>query len=859
MAPGQGKPQQQQQNGQKKKGYNPYNKFKNRNWKKKKPNNENGSRPNNDGESNQQPSHPLPASPTKIVQTPITTYIDITEQPERYRGWSLYFPDTKKESDPSYLSVCQLFEDYFERMKDIYNYAEIEQKQSFTINYKEVIEDEAFKDKRDTWVLFFSDQNEITMRIIGLAMHQRIVDEQEEKDRQAASDCHHPTVPLVNLPIIHARLINFEPMIELKNVKAQAYGKFVSIRGVVVRVSNSQCLVIRLAFECSTCRHTFGVTCENGKHTEPDRCPTPGCTGRSFVQQRSHPLTTIIDWQTIRLQEVSAETSKAPGRIPQTIECELTNDLVNSAIPGDVVVVSGVVKLMADDSGGLRKTSDQSLLQVYIDVNSVVNQRLNASEGTSSGNNLMNTMDFSLFDLYGIRQIQQQKNVLKLLVHSLCPSIYGHELVKAALLMALFGGFVRGEDGISHIPIRSDPHILIVGDPGLGKSQLLHACISVAPRGVYVCGTSSTQSGLTVTLHKDKDGEFMLDAGALVMAHQGCCCIDEFDKMVTQQQVLLEAMEQQCVSIAKGGIMVSIPARTCVIAAANPVGGHYNKAKTVAENLKLKGPILSRFDLVFILIDRADDELDYRLSEHVLAQHNRSIRSSHNNTSTTSNRTDYDVGVANPQQTNRTQSTIKEAIPLLDSLRLKPGETIEPVGPGLLQKYIAYARRYVKPRLTSEAVEILKKFYFELRHAHQRDGSTPITLRQLESLMRLTEARAKLELREECTKCDALEVVQIMRASMIDTYTDENGELDFTRQQHGSGMSRSSDFKKMINAIRTVCEKKKNTLFSTTDLKQLATDIKIKMDRFDELLTKLYDNGFLLRKGAGLYQASLIE
>lgn len=136
---------------------------------------------------------------------------------------------------------------------------------------------------------------------------------------------------------------------------------------MVVRVSNCQCLVIRLAFECSTCRHTFGVTCENGKHTEPERCPTPGCNGRSFVQQRSHPLTTIIDWQTIRfdgnrliskrircsifrLQEVASEASRAPGRIPQTIECELTNDLVNSAIPGDVVVVSGVVKLMVDDS-----------------------------------------------------------------------------------------------------------------------------------------------------------------------------------------------------------------------------------------------------------------------------------------------------------------------------------------------------------------------------------------------------------------------------------------------------------------------------------------------------------------------------
>ncbi|CAF4492176.1 unnamed protein product, partial [Rotaria sp. Silwood2] len=556
------------------------------------------------------------------------------------------------------------------------------------------------------------------------------------------------------------------------------------------------------------------------------------------------------------LQEVASEASRAPGRIPQTIECELTNDLVNSAIPGDVVVVSGVVKLMVDENSGIRKISDQSLLQVYIDVNSVVNQRLNTSDGALGGNSLMNTMDFSLFDLYGIQQIQQQKNVLKLLVHSLCPSIYGHELVKAALLMALFGGLVRNEDSASHIPIRSDPHILIVGDPGLGKSQLLHACVSVAPRGVYVCGTSSTQSGLTVTLHKDKDGDLMLDAGALVMAHQGCCCIDEFDKMISQQQVLLEAMEQQCVSIAKGGIMASIPARTCVIAAANPVGGHYNKGKTVAENLKLKGPILSRFDLVFILIDRADDELDYRLSEHVLAQHNRSIRSSHNNTTVSLNRSENEAVPVNHRQ-QQLLATLYEDIPLLEQLRLKLGESIEPVGPNLLQKYIAYARRYVKPRLTREAIDILKKFYFQLRIAHQRDGTTPITLRQLESLMRLTEARAKLELREECTESDAQDVIQIMKASMIDTYTDENGELDFSRLQHGSGMSRAAE--KMMNAIRCISEKKKSPLFSTAELKQIATDIKINMDRLDELLIKLNDNGYLLKQGHNLYKVFLIE
>ncbi|CAF1608874.1 unnamed protein product, partial [Didymodactylos carnosus] len=296
-----------------------------------------------------------------------------------------------------------------------------------------------------------------------------------------------------------------------------------------------------------------------------------------------------------------------------------------------------------------------------------------------------------------------------LLVQSLCPGIYGHEIVKAGLLLGLFGGRTKSDDSSGKIPIRGDPHILIVGDPGLGKSQLLHSCVNVAPRGIYVCGTSTTTAGLTITLHKDTGGDMVLDAGALVLSHQGCCCIDEFDKMSTQQQVLLEVMEQQCVSIAKAGIIASVPARTCVLACANPVGGHYDKSKTVAENLKMKGPILSRFDLVFILIDRPNDELDFRLSEHVLAMHNRST----SNVSRTSSQISC-------QKQSKDSGTQQDA-PLIERLRLKQGETLDFVPHILLQKYIAYARRYVHPKLLPEAIAVLKTFYLELRSAHQHE------------------------------------------------------------------------------------------------------------------------------------------
>ena len=227
----------------------------------------------------------------------------------------------------------------------------------------------------------------------------------------------------------------------------------------------------------------------------------------------------------------------------------------------------------------------------------------------------------SAADLHGIADVAAEPNLLQLLSHSLCPPIFGHEVVKAGLILGLFGGTHRGvTDPQQAVGSRADVHVLVVGDPGMGKSQMLTATAALAPRGVYGCGNTTSSSGLTVTVVKDAaTGDFALEAGALVMGDQGCCCIDEFDKMSGgEQQALLEAMEQQSISVAKAGIVCSLSARTAVLAAANPVGGHYSNAKTTAENLKLPPNILSRFDLIFVLLDRPNVHMDELLSAHVI-------------------------------------------------------------------------------------------------------------------------------------------------------------------------------------------------------------------------------------------------
>ncbi|KAG7273010.1 hypothetical protein CRUP_011894 [Coryphaenoides rupestris] len=362
------------------------------------------------------------------------------------------------------------------------------------------------------------------------------------------------------------------------------------------------------------------------------------------------------------------------------------------------------------------------------------------SRATSGGE------EFSLKELYAIQEIQSQPDLLRLIVHSLCPAIYGHLLVKAGLSLALFGGRQKRTER-NCIPIRGDPHVLVVGDPGLGKSQMLQPSLHVA------------QSPIS-----------------------WLCCIDEFDKLGSQQQALLEAMEQQSVSLAKAGIVSCLPARTSVIAAANPTGGHYNRSKTVSENLRMGSALLSRFDIVFLLLDVPEESHDRLLSEHVMATR-----------------------------------TGRGGVPA--------GESVDVIPACLLRKYVSYARQYVHPTLSPEAAHTLQEFYLSLRVQAQSADSTPITTRQLD---------------------------------LADTYADGLGSLDFQRSQLGSGMSQRSVGKRLVNALHSHAQRTNQKLFDMQQLRSLAERLNIQLLDFEGLISSLNEQGFLLKRGAKVYQLQTI-
>ncbi|KAJ1647776.1 hypothetical protein LPJ64_000876 [Coemansia asiatica] len=679
-------------------------------------------------------------------------------------------------------------------------------------------------------------------------------------------------------------LLYHEPLTHMKHLKSSLVGKLVTVRGTVVRTSTVKPLLVEAEFVCSKCGRPQLVKIVEGKYEMPSKCLTAGCKNRVFdVNRKVGSGTRAIDWQQIRIQEKINDDPKDPGRVPRSIDAELVSDLVDTVVPGDVVTCTGIVKVTMSDEGK-GKARANSLYILYIDAVSLSKVggggggeedadepgtsaafpgRLSLSrDGGKTGAETESSatkdgISFSAKDYQFIHKVFQEPMLFRLLVHSFCPGIFGHEMVKAGIILALFGARKRQSTDRSSMAIRSDSHVLVVGDPGLGKSQMLSAVGQIAPRGVYVCGTSGiSSSGLTVTLVKEAgSGDFALEAGALVLSDMGCCAIDEFDKIGSEHSALLEAMEQQSISIAKGGLVCSLPARTSVIAAANPAGGHYNKAKTVSENLKINSALLSRFDLVFILLDSPDAEMDRFLSEHVMALHSGS-KAAGPTAASTSSCSQYSQPQPQPQASG-SQNPASErtgARSLKEQLILRAGETIDPLPAGLLRKYVAYARKYVHPRLSAEATQKLKEFYLELRKSHRAIDSTPITTRQLEALVRLAEARARAELRVVVSKEDAEDVIEIMRYSLFQTYEDEDGFMDFGRSQMGTGASNTNELKRFVAKLHRISEDTYNNMFTYSMLLTIASDMGLRFTNFNDVIDKLNNQNYLIKKAHKTYQ-----
>eukprot|EP01105_Mastigella_eilhardi_P026003 TRINITY_DN7297_c0_g1_i1.p1 TRINITY_DN7297_c0_g1~~TRINITY_DN7297_c0_g1_i1.p1 ORF type:complete len:753 (-),score=192.85 TRINITY_DN7297_c0_g1_i1:67-2325(-) len=736
-------------------------------------------------------------------------------------GYWLYFSDREDYDDR-----CQLVRMMADQLRPFVNTDYLADQSSVPLDFKEL------KEHVDPdFPLLLYEEPDLALACLGCVMHEIVYGVPDVSEEMLAKQ--HKFI---------VRVYGYEKHTTLRNLKAHLLRKFVCIKGTVIRTSNIKPLAMEMPFACKRCASQVVLQLEEGRYRVPT-ATCQNCRGRAWLPVRS--ATSTIDWQTIRLQE-EVDAKKDSGRVPRTLDCELKSDLVDNCAPGDEVTLCGVVRSVNSDvdrkvtRGAKGKAHSGTLFQVFLDVNSLENSKhLETSQSKGQG-----LMDFSEKDIFVVQQIYRQPNLFNLVVNSICPGIFGHEIVKAGLTFALFGGCQKFSQDRNKIPIRGDPHVLVVGDPGLGKSQMLQAVNNITPRGVYVCGTYSSSTGLTVSLHREQgSSDYALEAGALVLGDQGCCCIDEFDKMASaEHESLLEAMEQQSISIAKAGIVCSLPARTSVIAAANPVGGRYNRGKTVNENLHMAAPLLSRFDLIFILLDCPNEEHDRLLSEHVMQLHSGS---------------QLPEMLASQTPTGGRGGCSDSLKERLRRQALPPKEWA-PLPPPLLRKYIGYARTFVHPKLSAGAKSLLKDFYLELRASHRGDDTTPVTTRQLESLVRLTEARAKIELREEATAEDAQDAIDVMKASLLERGCgggddlDKAGFIDFRAASGGGGrISKARQVTTFVNVLNQVAKKKRCSLFSYKDLCAIAQCNGINVSNFTDFVDTLNTQGLLLRKTGG--------
>jgi replicative DNA helicase Mcm len=487
----------------------------------------------------------------------------------------------------------------------------------------------------------------------------------------------------------------------LRKLGSRQMSKLVMVEGIVVRATPVRPMVLQAAFKCKRCG-TINHVEQTGQFLKaPAICQAPDC-GRDGPFEFSQEESTFIDSQDLRLQEKPEDLP--PGQLPRTLAVKLVGDeIVDVARPGDHVAIVGVVRAFAPSLMGMGKLRT-FILQLDANSIEVLGKEPETSPPTPEEEAKMIALS-------------KDPEVHKKIAGSIAPSIFGYAHIKEAIMYLLFGGVSKS---LPDVNIRGEMNALLIGDPGTAKSQMLQYVSKIAPRGLYTSGRGTTAAGLTAAVVREKGGSMSLEAGALVLADKGIACIDEMDKMRPEDRVAIhEAMEQHTVSVAKGGIVATLNARTAVLAAANPSLGRYEPNRTVAENISLPVTILSRFDLIFVLRDVPNKESDGKMSRHILEIHRRGI------------------------------SPVEAQVDV-----------------DLLKKYVSYAKG-VKPELNQEALNKLSDFYLAMRSASESEGSpVAITARQLESLVRIAEARARVALRKEVTAEDADAAISIMKRSL---------------------------------------------------------------------------------------------
>ena len=576
--------------------------------------------------------------------------------------------------------------------------------------------------------------------------------------------------------------------IKIRNIRSKNLNELIVIEGIIRQASDVRPQVVNAKFECPSCGTNISVLQIEKKFREPSRCSCGRKGGFKLLSKE------MVDTQRLVIEE--APESLSGGEQPKRINVFVKEDLVEPKMeekttPGSRIKVIGTLKEVPVplQSGGL-----STRFELAVETNNIIPLEETFEE-----------LDITEEDEKQILELAEDPKIFDNLARSIAPSIWGYEEIKRSLVLQLFGGVQKTHaDGQKS---RGDMHILLIGDPGVAKSQMLNFIANISPKGRYVVGRSASGAGLTATVVRDEYLRgWSLEAGAMVLSNKGLVCIDELEKMDPQDRSAMhEGMEQQTITISKANVQATLRSETSVLAAANPKFGRFDPYQSVAQQIDLPPTLINRFDIIFTLRDIPDREKDKKIATHVLQEHK------------------------------------------------KQGETMF-IPRELFRKYVAYSKQKIKPLLSEEAIEEIKKFYIDLRNRPVSSESSlkpiPISARQLQALIRMSEASAKIRLSETVTKDDAKNAIEIVKYYLMQVgYDYESKTIDMDRI---SGKFSTSQRNKIFT-VRDVILSLEENLGKMIPIEEIEKKLEGKMNKeeIEDAISKLSMEGTIYKPRRG--------